>query len=316
MTSSAPALLTAGEVLAAFVPDSGEAFRRSNSVHRFTVGAEANVAVAVSRLGLSSTCVSRVGSDLLGEGLLDDLIREGVTVSHVEVDPSAFTGSLIRETPAPGTTRVTYRRSGSAGSQLSPAQISPELVAAHSHVHLSGVTAALGEQPRATMNALFSEAKRIGRTRSFDMNYRSQLWSPEEAGPILREFAEMADILVGGRTEWEIAFGSEDAGVAALAETALAVVTDGDREIRAYHRGEKFSQTTFSSDVIDPVGAGDGFVGGLLAGLMAGLDVKDAIRQGAYCGSRVVSRLGDWSGLPFGVGGTVDIPHDDGAVHR
>ena len=316
MSNDTPALLTAGEVLVAFVPDSGQAFRRAHRLHRFTVGAEANVAVAVSRLGLTSTCVSRVGSDLLGEAVLDDLRREGVSVSEITVDPSAFTGSLMRETPAPGATRVTYRRSGSAGSQLSPTQISAELVAAHSHVHASGVTAALGAEPLATIHALFSEAHGAGRTRSFDMNYRSQLWSPEEAGPVLRECAEMADTVIGGRTEWEIAFGSEQAGVAALSDETLAVVTDGDQEIRAYFGGERLSQTPFSSNVVDPVGAGDGFVGGLLAGSMAGLDLAAALRQGAYCGSRVVAELGDWAGLPFGVGGIVDIPQDDGDVQR
>lgn len=310
------ALLTVGEVLAAFVPDAGKAFRRAHSLHRFTVGAEANVAVAVSRLGLPSTCISRVGSDLLGEAILDDLRQEGVNVSAVHVDPSAFTGSLMRETPAPGSTRVTYRRSGSAGSQLSRSQISRELIQAHSHVHVSGVTAALGPEPLDTIRALFDEAHSLGRVRSFDMNYRSQLWSPEDAGPVLRECAEMADIVIGGRTEWEIAFGSEEAGVAALDDQTLAVVTDGAREIRSYRGNEQLTQTPFPSQVVDPVGAGDGFVGGLLAGLMAGLDTSGAIRQGAYCGSRVVAELGDWAGLPFGVGGTVNIPEDDGAVQR
>ena len=257
-----------------------------------------------------------MGADLLGQGILDDLRHEGVDTSLVEVDSTGFTGSLIRETPAPGATRVTYRREGSAGSQLSPAQITREAVEAHSHVHASGITVALRPAARDTVRKLFSQARSARRTISFDMNYRSQLWTPTEAGPVLREYALLADIIIGGRTEWEIAFGSAELTPEMVPNAALSIVTDGDQDIQVHGDGKTVSLSPFPSSVVDPVGAGDGFVGGLIAGLIAGLSTEDAVRQGAYCGSQVVSRLGDWTGLPFGSRGIVEIPHNAGEVRR
>lgn len=309
-------LLAMGEPLGAFIATEGHAFRRTTSLQRATVGAEVNVAVAVSRLGLKSSLLSRVGNDLVGQAALDDLRQEGVNVRHVLVDPTGFTGLLVRESPAPGAAKVSYHRTGSAATNLSASNVTTEIIAQHSMVHVSAITAALGVGPREASLSLLTTAGQLGLTRSLDLNYRAQLWTPEVAGPVMRNLASEADIVVGGDVEWEIAFGPGGFESAPLGDHVLAIHTGGAGITRARQGGQVFEQASYPTHLVDVVGAGDGFVGGLLASLLSQHSIPQALQQASYCGSRVVSQWGDWAGLPFGESGQVNIPDDSGTVHR
>jgi sugar/nucleoside kinase (ribokinase family) len=94
------------------------------------------------------------------------------------------------------------------------------------------------------------------------------------------------------------------------------VVTDGAGDIRAYVDGDQIIRPSIPTTAVDVVGAGDAFVAGVLGAKLAGATWTDAIDQGAYCGARVVSALGDWTNLPWGEGGLTAIPHTSEEVAR
>lgn len=309
-------LLVIGEALVGLATQDGMALRRSHSLRRLTVGAEVNVGVAASRLGRDVTWIGRVGADISGESVLDDLRHEGVNVDHAIIDAGASTGVLLRESTPLGVTRVSYARAHSAGSRLEPADILDAVVRSHRMVLVSGVTAAISPSGRDAARALFERAKFHGITAVFDMNYRSALWSREDAGPELASLAALADIVVGGETEWNIAFGNDLPSPALLPQATALIRTAGAKPVEAWAEGKHFVQEVFAAQPVDVVGAGDAFLGGVTAALLADASWQQALRQGAYCGARVVSALGDWTNLPWGEAGITPIPNDYQEVLR
>lgn len=309
-------LVVMGEALLALVPEGDSAFRHSERLRRFTVGAEVNVAVAVSRLGHTVSWLGCVGEDLPGEAILDDLRREGVLLDRVRVEPTAPTGILMRDKSPLGVARVSYARRGSAGSLLDSHDSDPAFIAGHSMAHVSGVTAALGPAALVAADTFLRVARENNVRTVFDLNYRAKLWEPEVAGPALAALARRADIVIGGSEEWTLAFGTDDLDAITLDAESALVRTDGQNPVVARVAGATVTQETMTTQVVDVIGAGDAFVGGLLSALLAHADWQTALKQGAYCGARVVSSVGDWTNLPWGTGGLVDIPADDQEVSR
>jgi 2-dehydro-3-deoxygluconokinase len=309
-------LVVLGEALVGLVPDGHGVVRRSDTLRRFTVGAEVNVAVAASRLGHRVSWIGRVGEDLSGEAILDDLRREGVLLDHVRSEVGSPTGLLFREKSPLGATRVSYARKASAGSLLSEDDIEEKFVALHRMAHVSGVTPALSPSAHRAAEKFLQVARDAGVTTVLDMNYRSKLWSPEEAGPALAGLARFADIVIGGASEWSLVFGGDDLATLSLPSASVLVRTDGPRPVTALVEGKLISQETIATQVVDVVGAGDAFVGGVLSALLAGADWPSALRQGTYCGARVVSSFGDWTNLPWGTHGLVLGPLDEQEVLR
>ncbi len=310
------ALVVMGEALAALVPEDGGTLRRSERLRRFTVGAEVNVAVAVARLGHTVSWIGRVGEDLFGEAILDDLRREGVLLDRVRREPGAPTGLLMRERPALGVARVSYARRGSAGSLLDDNDVDPAFIAGHSMAHVSGVTAALGPSALSAAETFLRIAQEKKVTTVFDLNYRAKLWSPEDAGPALARLARLADIVIGGSEEWILACGTDDLDAIEFGAHSALVRTDGRNPIAARVEGKTLIHETMRAQAVDVVGAGDAFVGGLLSARLADADWPTSLAQGAYCGARAVSSWGDWTNLPWGTEGLVDIPSDDQEVSR
>jgi 2-dehydro-3-deoxygluconokinase len=211
---------------------------------------------------------------------------------------------------------VSYARQGSAGSRLQPSDLDHLDFGAIRSVHVSGVTAALGEGPRHTALELLRRASAAGVATSCDLNYRAKLWSAKQAAPHLRALAEGADVVFGGEDEWQMVAGTSDVAGHDLARGRVLVVTAGVGEVTAVVEGKTLTQATYQTTVVDVVGAGDAFVGGVLAARLAGAQWPVALQQGVYCGARVVSALGDWANLPFGEAGLVALPGHGEEVAR
>ena len=309
-------VVTLGEALTVFKAPVGVAFRRSSSLIRLTAGAEVNVAVACARLGLNSAFIGRVGADLGGEAVLDDLRCEGVDHRGVVIDNVAATGAIVRET-TPSGARVSYLRQGSAGSRVCEADLARSLISGARAAHVSGVTAALSDSARQAARAFIDFARQGQAMTSFDINHRSRLWPQEQAAPVLRDLAQGHDLLVGGRDEMTLVFGTDDADeVRQLSGCRLVVVTNGPGPVQVADAEGSWQESTTPVRVVDPVGAGDALVGGTLAGLLGGLSVDLAVKQGMQCGAAVVQAVGDWTGLPWGQAGLLHPSGGAGQVHR
>lgn len=277
-SSSAPDLLCIGETMALVTPVSADRLRSAQLFHVDSAGAESNVAAHVSSLGHKTAWFSRLGDDELGRRVANTVSGRGIDVSSVIFDPASPTGVYFKD-PGHG---VAYYRAGSAASKLSTKDASRLLLGENQLVHLSGITAALSTTALEFLTELFAHAHRQGARVSFDVNYRPALWEPQIAGPTLHNLATQADLLFVGRDEAETLWGTvESESVRELfPECPSLVVKDGAVGATEF-TGERITfEPAEVVDVVEPVGAGDAFAGGYIAGLLSGSDANTRLRAG------------------------------------
>ena len=271
-------------------------------------GAEANVAVALTRLGLNVTLISRLGADRLGKNILAKLHDEGLNLSGIKIVDS-YTPALVRNRGQSNPIDVTYLRKSSAGSTICVEDIHEKEIVASRWVHMTGISVAISKSSAEAVSRAMDLARKNSIPISFDINLRRKLWSESEASSILRSLIHDVEIVVGGVDEYEVVWGStdpeENLQLASAAGVQTAIMTAGDKKMRVLHSGERFDVTPDVVVTVDPVGSGDAFVGGTIAGILGGLSMRNAILQGSKCGSLVASQLGDWAGLPYGTFGVL-----------
>lgn len=264
-------------------------------------GAESNVAIGLARLGVPVTWVGRLGDDALGRLVERQLRAEGV-VPVVTRDPDAPTGLMLKERPTAGASAISYYRAGSAGSRLGPADLDLDRVRAARVLHLTGITAAVSESARRALDAAIDAAHRAGAVVSFDVNHRSRLWDAEQAVPVYRSLAARADLVFAGEDEAELLTGER--GLTAQAEAVAAmgpaqvVVKRGEHGAVGFEGGERAEVPAFAVQAVDTVGAGDAFVAGYLAELIAGEPLPERLRTAAACGAIACTAPGDWEAAP------------------
>ncbi|MFI9781156.1 sugar kinase [Streptomyces sp. NPDC051956] len=266
-------------------------------------GAESNVAVALARLGTPVTWTGRLGADSLGDRVVRELRGEGIDVRATR-DADAPTGLMLKERLPGGAVKVWYYRSQGAGARLGPSDIDTTLIAGARLLHITGITPALSDCAAEAVRHAVRTARSNGTLVSLDVNYRSALWSPERARPVLRELLGQADLVFAGDDEAAMVLDRPigDSEKLALELAALgpttAVVKLGANGATACVSDTLLRQPSFPVDVIDPVGAGDAFVGAYLAEHLAGEDPKACLATAALAGALLCTVRGDWEGMP------------------
>ena len=302
-------LFTFGEVLSVFITADTESVMSARNYERVTAGAEANVAVAISRLGLKAQYFSRFGTDQLGSVMINDIKSEGVDVSAVK-RVSSFSAAMVRNPGKSAPVEISYLRKGSAASTIEPTDIPETFISSSRWLHTTGITCAISKTGADTVKFALGRARERRVKSSFDLNIRRKLWSESEAKAVLEPLATDIELLIGGEDEYQVVFGLTDAKKV-LAEAnnrgcKIAVMTKGSQVLRYSIDGE-FDQFTPPKVVsVDPVGSGDAFTGGTIAGLLSGMNPFQALTQGSICGASVASMFGDWTGIPKGKFGVVD----------
>jgi 2-dehydro-3-deoxygluconokinase len=264
-------------------------------------GAEANLAIRMQRLGHTARFISRVGDDPFGRRILNTLDEHGVDTAFVTVDPTNSTGLYFREWLPDGARKVYYYRTGSAACALTPADLPPAAFAGARIVHLTGITPALSPGCAATVARAIELAHLAGAQVSFDPNYRPRLWSESEARQALLPLISRIDILLMGHEDARAIFGTGEPGasmeLAALLGPKTVVLKQAERGACALSGG-RFIQVPAHpvEKIVDPVGAGDAFDAGFLAGLLRQYDLEAALNFGARLGAAAVGTLGDYAG--------------------
>ncbi|MGV9709107.1 sugar kinase [Gordonia sp. NPDC003424] len=285
----------------------------------FTLGAgggEANTASTLSGLGVPTAWMSRVGADGFGRYMLRTLGGRGVDVSGVVVDPSRPTGIYVKECGTDthrdlptGDSRMLYYRKGSAASALDVGDIrrgrAADLLARVDLVHVSGITAALSDTARRTVDALLNGPHRT----SFDLNYRRALWGDDRgrARRILGDCISRSDIVLAGADEAAEVFGTGDPDRLRrmFPEPEYLVIKNDAHVVTGFRGDERVDVPALTVRVVERIGAGDAFAGGYLAGLLEGRDHTYSIRLGHACAASALSRHAD-----------VADPQPRGALHR
>ncbi len=296
-----PYVLTFGETMALMRSDQIGPLAHASTLSLGIGGSESNVAIGLQRLGVQAVWCGRVGADSLGSLVEREILAEGVDV-RIAVDPSAPTGLMIKERRTPATQRVSYYRAGSAGSRLSPEDIDVQLISGADVLHITGITPALSPNAEATLRYAVDEARGHNVRVSFDLNFRSNLWSAEGARSIYRDIIPLADIVFAGDDEAAIAVGAGEPEELARRITALgpdqAIIKLGANGALALIDGTLFRQEAVTIDAIDTVGAGDAFVAGYLADFVTGRGPQDRLKTAAATGAFACLVPGDWEGFP------------------
>lgn len=257
-------------------------------------GAESTVAIGLSRLGHPTRWAGRVGRDEPGELVLRTLRAEGVDMSTVDYD-DASTGLILFEQRLPDLTRVQYYRTDSAGSRLTPADVTAALDGGPRLVHLTGITPALSRTARQATEAAVDRAAELGSTVSFDVNFRSRLWSATEAKAALTPLARRAAVVIGSAEEIDLVGGTDELLAAGVGEVVIKQGADG---AAVHTAGQRHEAPGHRVPVVDSVGAGDAFTAGYLSALLDGLDHLARLERGNAAGAFAVATSGDWEGLP------------------
>lgn len=298
-------VVTFGEAMLMLVADQPGPLEEATSFVKRTAGAETNVAIGLARLGLKVGWVSRLGTDSMARYLLGALQREGIDCSHVVCDPAQRTGLQFKgRVPGGGDPPVEYHRKGSAASLFRPEQIDVPWLTSARHLHATGVFPALSDSCLATAQRSLQLMRAAGRTVSFDPNLRPTLWpSHERMREAINGLAGQSDWVFPGIDEGRFLTGADSAeGIARFYRergARLVVVKLGPEG--AYFDGEGGSGRVVGfpvKQVVDTVGAGDGFAVGVVSALLEGRGVGDAVARGAWIGARAVQVLGDTEGLP------------------
>jgi 2-dehydro-3-deoxygluconokinase len=309
--SAAVDLLTFGESMVSL--RSAGPLSAGGSLAMHVAGAESNVAVGVARLGHGVSWAGVVGADPHGEYILRQLRSEGIRVRH-RVDAARSTGVMFLEQRTADLTRAFYYRAGSAGSALSRADVELALNEGPRVLHLTGITAALSADARTAFEYAAERAAAEGVLVSLDVNYRSKLWTRDEARAVLAPVARHADILIASDDELDLVASAPGLSISSGAgsddaETALAgellgrgvtevVVKRGARGAGVHTVAGRFEAPAVLVTSIDTVGAGDAFTAGYLSALLDGGDVPARLERGTVMGAFAVSTAGDWEGLP------------------
>lgn len=265
--------------------------------HDFVVsagGAESNVARYLAALGIPSAWLGRVGDDGLGHMVVGALEQAGVTTDAVAVDSTRRTGLYVKERTPAGTT-ARYYRSGSAASAMGPDDLNHALVRQAPVVHCSGITSALSPSCLALMRHLVG-SPRSERWVSFDANWRPSIWaSPQTGRDITAELARSADLVFVGRDEAAALWDIDDPLqiYRFLDAPQVLVVKDAANGATLITEDRTIWEPAPTVEVVEPVGAGDAFAAGTIAGLLAGLDASAVLKLGHAVAATALATTAD-----------------------
>ena len=280
-------VVTFGEAMLRLSPPHFGRLEQAHSLDVEIGGSELNVAVGVSRLGLSAAWISKLPNNALGR-LVRNRARElGVDVSQVVFSESGRQGLYFVEYgAAPRASSVLYDRSHSAISLIQPEEVDWKKVLARAKLfHVSGITPALSSSAAATTSAAMKSAKEAGCLVSYDLNYRKKLWSPGEAKKCQEPLMPFVDILTTTEEDTGVVFGIREDSYQKVAERlantfgckAVAITLREDLSVWknnwtaiAYADGKIFTDRIYTVEIVDRVGAGDSFTAGFIYGFLTG----------------------------------------------
>ncbi|MFB5760040.1 sugar kinase [Paenibacillus medicaginis] len=297
-------VVTFGEPMAMFYANETGPLHEVTSFSKALAGAETNVATGLSRLGLSAGLVTRLGQDTFGRYIEQALQKENIDTKSVYFTSEASTGMLLKSKVEEGDPEVEYFRKNSAASQLGLEHFDEDYFASARHLHLTGISPALSESCREFALHAMKFMKDKGKTISFDPNLRPKLWPDTQTmANTLNELSAYCDWFLPGIGEGKILTGftkPEDIAAFYMERGVKAVVIKMGAEGAYYKTADEEGMVKGFKvvQVVDTVGAGDGFAVGVVSGLLDGLSLAEAVRRGNAIGALAVMSPGDSDGLP------------------
>ena len=259
-------------------------------------GSAGNIAVALARQGAGAALISAVSDDAVGRYCLAELARYGVSTQSVLAVGGGARNSLAVTETRPRNCQVVLYRNQAADFALSAAQIAAIDFTPIGALVVTG-TALAAEPSRSATRAAMTHAREAGALVVLDVDYRAYSWASEQAAAAVCEDAAWAsDIVIGNDDEFGVMAGAHAGGMAMAEELAMGaafvIYKQGALGSVTFAQGTRFDTPIFPVTALKPMGAGDGFMGGLLAGLAAGHDLATSVRRGSATAAMIVAGIG------------------------
>ena len=290
-------IITFGEIMMRLNPEGYLRFVQADKFEATYAGGEANVAVSLANYGMDAAFVSKVPAHEIGQCAVNELRRYGVDTSLMLRGGARLGVYYCEKGASQRASKVIYDRAGSAIATAAAAEFDwDKILDGADWFHWTGITPALGgEMPEACLAAC-KAAKEKGLTVSCDLNYRKKLWTREQAGECMAKLLPYVDVCIANEAEnTDIDSGKLDHegyisvarqiakrfGCKKVAITLRGSISASDNDwagmlYDAASDSAVFS-TTYHVRIVDRVGGGDSFGGGLIYALVAGKNDQQAI---------------------------------------
>lgn len=296
--------VTMGEPLVVFIAKEEGLLKDVSLFEKGLAGAELNVAIGLSRLDHQVDYISKVGADPFGEYIKESIAQYQIATEKIQMVKSHQTGFYMKSKVASGDPDIAYYRKSSAASTIQVKDVMQLSFQNVNALHVTGISLALSESILQAERYLIKEAAINEVPIFFDPNLRPQLWESEEVmKTIINEFAYMSDYFLPGISE-----AQRLTGLQSVEKIAQHYLIHGTKNIviklgaeGAYFASKEESGTIkgfLVKEVVDTVGAGDGFAVGLMSSLLEGYTIENAVCRGNAIGALAVMSEGDNSGLP------------------
>jgi 2-dehydro-3-deoxygluconokinase len=219
-----------GETMLRLTSEAGQRLEEAHSLQVYVGGTESNTLTCLARLGLKATWLSALPDNPPGRLVASTLRRHGVDTSSIVWDkPTARLGIFYAEEAVePLGIQVYYDRAHSACALIDPDSVDTSIVDTARMLHLTGITLALGAQPRQVCQRLLERARVQHIPVSFDINYRAKLWSADAAACTIEEFCQQATILICASGDASELWGFQGEPEAVLRQMARRFSTTND----------------------------------------------------------------------------------------
>lgn len=296
-------IIALGEPLVEFAAEQRGRLSTVTSFRRGWGGDTSNFVVAAARMGVSTGYITRLGGDEFGRSFLDLWRKEGVDTSRVILVPDGFTGIYFIALRETGEHDFTYYRSGSAASRLQPGDLDPAYFTEARIFHTTGISQALSDATRATVDAAVDLAKSRGVLVSYDANVRPKLWPLAMARATIIATIDRADIVFLSTEDAGYIYGEvrdEDVVEQVLAGgPRLVVLKQGARGCRiGTVEGARSSVPAWRVQVLDTTGTGDAFDAAFLIEWIRGSSLEQAGRFANAVGALTSTGLGAVHPIP------------------
>ncbi|GAA0180084.1 sugar kinase [Clostridium sediminicola] len=298
-------VVTMGEIMLRLSTPKFERFVQADSFDVVYGGGESNVAVSLANYGLNPYFVSKLPNNPIGDSAVNHLRRFGVNTDYIARGGERV-GIYFLETGASmRPSKVVYDRANSAIAEADVEDFDfDEIFKDAEWFHFTGITPAISEKGALITEAALKAAKRHGVTVSVDLNYRKKLWSPERAKEVMSNLMQYVDVCIGNEEDAEKVLGFKPGNtdvttgeleldgyksifkqmketfdfkyvVTTLRESYSA--SDNGWSALIYDGTEFYHSKKYNVRIVDRVGGGDSFAGGLIYGLVSGKNFKHSL---------------------------------------
>ena len=263
-------VITFGEIMLRLAPEGYYRFVQADTFGATYGGGEANVAVSLANYGFDAKFVTKLPTHEIGQAAVNSLRKYGVDTSYIARGGDRVGIYFLEKGASQRPSKVIYDRAGSSIATASASDFNwKEIFDGAEWFHFTGITPALNDEVAAICLEACKAAKEAGVTVSCDLNYRNKLWSKEKAGQVMGELCKYVDVCIANEEDASDVFGIK---------AANTDVTKGEVNHEGYNDGsDYFFSKKYTMHIVDRVGGGDSFGGGLICACLNGYDSQAAI---------------------------------------